>query len=297
MEKITTTKSSNGNLRIAIQKNGRLTEETLDLLNTAGLEIDRYKQKLFSVCRSFPLEIIYVRDDDIPNYVQEGTADLGIIGQDLLIENKSRVEQVLPLGFGTCSLKIGVPKESAINRVEELKGTKIATSYPAATQEFFDKRSIPVETVTISGSVEIAPTIGVADAIADIASSGASMKMNDLRPIETIFDSQAVLIANPKTLLDKAKKEIIDLLLTRLKAVLAADRYKYVMMNLPISALERISDLIPGLKSPTVVPLADKDWVAVHSVIKEEIFWEVVESLKAAGAQGILVTPIEKLII
>jgi len=285
------------NLRLAIQKDGRLTEETLELLETAGLEIERYRQRLFSICRNFPLEIIYVRDDDIPNYVEEGTADLGIIGRDLIVERKTQVKEVLALGFGSCSLTIGVPKDSRIIKIEDLANAKIATSYPVATAEYFAKRNIPVEIITISGSVEIAPAIGVADAITDLTSTGSSMRLNELRPLESIFASESILIANSELKQNNKKQALLKLLLTRFKGVLAAKRYKYVMMNVPKSALENIKSLIPGLKSPTIVPLADPEWVAVHSVIEEEVFWETIESMKKVGAQGILVTPIEKLII
>lgn len=287
----------NNNLRLAVQKDGRLTDGTFELLNKAGFEFEKYKNQLLSLCRNFSLEIIYVRDDDIPNYVEQGSADLGIIGRDLVIELQSKVEEILPLQFGDCKLTVGVPKDSKITHLSDLKNTKIATSYPNSTREYFDKKGIAVDIVNISGSVEVAPAIGVADAIADITSSGASMRLNDLRPLETIFKSEAILISSPKVRGNKKKLELLNLMLTRFKAVLAAKQYKYVMLNLPKEALKNIRELIPGLKSPTVIPLADKDWVAVHSVIKEEIFWEVVERLKKAGAQGILVTPIEKLIV
>ena len=288
---------NNGKLRLAVQKDGRLTESSLDLLKTSGFNFDRYIHTLVSVCSNFPLEIIYVRDDDIPKYVEEGTADLGIIGQDLLYEKKAKVEKILPLGFGLCSLAVGVPKDSKIKKITNLKNKKIATSYPISTESFFKKNKIPVEIVTISGSVEVAPVIGVADAIVDLVSTGISMRLNEIRSIETIFESEAILIGNLKALKDKDKQRSIDLMLTRIKGVLSAGRYKYIMMNLPKSALPKIAVLAPGLKSPTVVPLMDKDWVAVHTVIKEELFWEIVEKMKKLGAQGILISPIEKLIV
>lgn len=288
---------NNGNLRLAVQKDGRLTENTLDLLKIAGFLFDPWHPSLISVCNNFPLEIIHVRDDDIPRYVEEGTADLGVVGEDLLFEKKSDVEKMIHLGFGSCSLTVGVPKDSKIKTISNLKNKKIATSYPSATKNFFKKNQIPVEIITISGSVEIAPVIGVADAIADLVSTGSSMKLNEIRPIETIFKSEAVLIGNHDSLCSKPKEHDINLMLTRIKGVLSVNRYKYVVMNLPKAALPIMKTLTPGLKSPTVVPLMDVDWVAVHTVIKEELFWEIIEKMKKAGAQGILVLPIEKLIV
>lgn len=285
------------NLRIAIQKDGRLTENTLDLLKAAGFVFDRYDHSLISVCSNFPLEIIYVRDDDIPRYVEEGTADLGIIGENLIYETKAEVEKILPLDFGRCSLVVGVPKDSKIKKIEHLKNKKIATSFPNSTKAFFKKNKIPVEIIIISGSVEVAPIIGVADAIADLVASGISMKLNDIRQIETIFESEAVLIGNHKSLKNIEKKYSINLMMTRIKGVFSANRYKYVVMNLPSSAVPIIQALSPGLKSPSVIPLAEDGWVAVHTAIKEEVFWEIIEKMKKAGAQGILVLPIEKLII
>lgn len=288
---------NNTNLRIAVQKDGRLTENTLDLLKTAGFVFDRYDHSLISICHNFPLEIIYVRDDDIPKYVEEGTADLGIIGEDLLYENRIDVEKILPLNFGYCSLVIGVPKDSKIKKITDLKNKKVATSFPNSTKAFFKKNKIPVEIITISGSVEVAPIIGVSDAITDLVATGTSMKLNEIRPIKTIFKSEVVLIGNHRSLHNRHKESYINLMMTRIKGVLSVNRYKYVVMNLPKSAVSIIKTLTPGLKSPTVVPLMDEGWVAVHTVIEEELFWEIIEKMKAAGAQGILVLPIEKLII
>lgn len=290
-------KNANNRLRLAVQKDGRLTEDSLDLLKIAGFTFDRYTHTLISACYNFPLEIIYVRDDDIPGYVEEGTADLGIIGENLLYEKEARVEKILPLGFGLCSLTIGVPKDSKVKKIEDLKNKKIATSYPISTKKFFHTNHIPVDIVTISGSVEVAPIIGVADSIADLVATGTSMKLNEIRPIETIFKSEAILIANSKIVKDRYKQHSMNLMLTRIKGVLSAGKYKYIVMNLPKKALPKIKNLIPGLKSPTIVPLVDEDWIAVHVVIKEERFWEIIEKMKEIGAQGILVIPIEKLII
>lgn len=287
---------NNKNLKLAIQKQGRLTEETLELLRTSGLEFESYKQRLFSSCRNFPLEILYVRDDDIPNYVASGTVDLGILGQNVLNEEKPRVKKLLDLGYGFCSLTLAVPKESEIREINELNGKTIATSYPESTKQFFKENDIPVEVVTISGSVEITPALGVAQAIVDLTSTGSTLALNDLRALTKIYDSEAVLIANEQTLVN-GKKDLLGKLMTRFKGVLSAKDYKYVMMNAPEEVLPKIRKIIPGLKSPTIAPLANKGWVSVQTVIKEDMFWETIEKLKQVGASGIIVLPIEKMII
>ncbi len=284
------------NIKLAIQKEGRLTEETLEFLRSAGLEFESYKQKLFSLCRNFPLEILYVRDDDIPDYVEKGIVDLGIVGQNILSEKKPKVKKLLNLGYGFCSLVIAVPKESNINNIKDLKSKTIATSYPQSSKDFFKENGISTELVEISGSVEIAPALGVADAIVDLTSSGSTMALNDLRLLTKIYDSEASLVANKKAL-DNGRKPLIDKLMTRFNGVLAAKNYKYVMMNAPETILPNLQKIVPGLKSPTISPLATKGWISIQTVIKEEVFWETVEKLKAAGAQGIIVLPIEKIII
>jgi ATP phosphoribosyltransferase len=286
-----------GQLRLAIQKEGRLTEDTLALLRAIGLEFESFGRRLFSNCRNFPLSLLHTRHDDIPEYVSAGTVDLGIVGQNLLHEEQVAVETLLPLGFGYCSLVVAVPKESSITSVEQLVGTKIATSYPRSAQRFFQAQQVPVEIITISGSVEVAPLLGLASAIVDLTATGSSLVLNDLRPLYTILESEAVLAANPSALADPARQANINRLLLRVKGVLAAKRYRYVMMNAPRSALEEIKQIVPGLKMPTVVPLADPEWVAVHSAIREEVFWEAIEALHAAGASEILVSPIEKLML
>jgi ATP phosphoribosyltransferase len=286
-----------GQLRLAIQKEGRLTDDTLALLRAIGLEFESFRRRLFSNCRNFPLALLHTRDDDIPEYVSAGTVDLGIVGRNLLYEEGVTVEELLPLGFGYCSLVIAVPKESSITSIEQLAGTKIATSYPNSAQRFFNERHIPVETITISGSVEVAPHLGLSAAIVDLTATGSSLFLNDLRPICTILESEAVLAAHPAVLADPDKKASVDRLLLRMKGVMAAKRYRYVMMNAPRSALETIKQIVPGLKMPTVVPLADPNWVAVHTAVREEVFWEVIEALRAAGASEILVSPIEKLVL
>ncbi len=287
---------NNKNLKLAIQKQGRLTEETLEFLRKSGLEFESYKQRLFSSCRNFPLEILYVRDDDIPNYVASGTVDLGILGQNVLNEEKPRVKKLLDLGYGFCSLTLAVPKESEIREINELNGKTIATSYPESTKQFFKENDIPVEVVTISGSVEITPALGVAAAIVDLTSTGSTLALNDLRALTKIYDSEAVLIANEQTLVN-GKKDLLGKLITRFKGVLSAKDYKYVMMNAPQDVLPKIRKIIPGLKSPTISPLASKGWFSVQTVIKEDVFWETIEKLKQVGASGIIVLPIEKMII
>ncbi len=289
-------KLENKNLKLAIQKEGRLTGETLEFLRSSGLEFESYKQKLFSVCRNFPLEILYVRDDDIPDYVEKGIVDLGILGQNILSEKKSEAKKLLNLGYGFCSLVIAVPKESNINSLKDLKGKTIATSYPESAKSFFKKNSISTEIVKISGSVEIAPALGFAQAVVDLTSSGSTMALNDLRLLAKIYDSEAILVAN-KEALGNGRKVLIEKLMTRFNGVLAAKNYKYVMMNAPEKILPQVVNIIPGLKSPTVAKLAKKGWISIQTVIKEDVFWETIEKLKKAGAQGIIVLPIEKIII
>ncbi len=287
---------NNKNLKLAIQKQGRLTDETLEFLRRSGLEFESYKQKLFSSCRNFPLEILYVRDDDIPDYVASGTVDLGIVGQNILIEEKPKARKLLNLGYGFCSLTLAVPKESEIFDIQDLKGKTVATSYPESTKKFFKENSIPVEVVSISGSVEITPALGVAQAIVDLTSTGSTLALNDLRALTKIYESEAVLIANEEALRN-GKKDLLEKLITRFKGVLSAKDYKYVMMNAPEDVLPKIKKIIPGLKSPTISSLAEEGWLSVQTVIKEDVFWETIEKLKQVGASGIIVLPIEKMII
>ncbi len=287
---------NNKNLKLAIQKQGRLTEETLDFLRKAGFEFESYKQRLFSSCRNFPLEILYVRDDDIPDYVASGTVDLGILGQNILNEERPKVKKLLNLRYGFCSLIVAVPKESEIKDIKELTRKKIATSYPESTKKFFQKNNIPVEVIKISGSVEITPALGVSQAIVDLTSSGSTLALNDLKILEKVYDSESVLVANEQTLVN-GKKALLEKLLTRFKGVLSAKDYKYVMMNTPEDVLPKIKKIIPGLKSPTISSLANNGWLSVQTVIKEDVFWETIEKLKQAGASGIIVLPIEKMIV
>lgn len=289
-------KINNNNLKLAIQKNGRLTDDTLDFLRRSGLEFESYKQKLFSTCRNFPLEILYVRDDDIPNYVDSGTVDLGIVGQNIVNEERPKAKKLLDLPYGICSLTVAVPKESEVITIGELNGKAVATSYPVTTKKFFKENNIRVKILTISGSVEIAPALGLSQAIVDVTSTGSMLALNDLRAIATVNTSQAVLIANKQTLLN-GKKDLLKRLMTRFNAALSAKNYKYIMMNVPEDALVEIKRIIPGLKSPTISPLANKGWFSVQTVIQEDLLWETIEQLKQIGASGIIVLPIEKMII
>jgi ATP phosphoribosyltransferase len=290
------TPMKNTTLKLAVQKQGRLTEETLSFLRASGLEFESYKQKLFSTCRNFPLEILYVRDDDIPDYVAAGTVDAGILGQNILNEERPRVKKLLNLRYGFCSLIIAVPKDSPAQTIDDLRGQTIATSYPRSTQKFFDENKIPVKIIKISGSVEIVPALGIAQAISDLSSSGSTLTLNDLRPLTTIYESEAVFIANEQTMENTTSRVLLDKLLLRFKGVLSAKAYKYVMMNAPVSILPRLKKITPGLKSPTVSSLAIPGWISVQTVIKEDIFWETIELVKQAGATGIIVLPIEKMI-
>jgi ATP phosphoribosyltransferase len=287
---------------LAVQRGGRLTEGSLALLRAAGLVFEHHGERLFAACRNFPLTLFLGRDDDIPPYVAGGTVDLGIVGRNLLCEHEADgdgagVEELLPLGFGHCALVVAVPQDSPIGRVEELAGARVASAYPRAARRFFAGAGVPAEVVALSGSVEVAPLLGFAAAVVELTVTGTSLLLHDLRPIHTVLESEAVLVAHPAALADQAKRRVIDRLLLRLKAVLDARRYTYVMMNAPRWALPAIRRITPGLKSPTVVPLADPGWVAVHAAVPEDEFWEAVERLRAAGASEILVAPLEKLLL
>lgn len=288
---------NDNNLKLAIQKSGRLTDETLEFLKKSGLEFESYKQRLFSNCRNFPLEILFVRDDDIPDYVQSGAVDMGIIGLNVKEEEQPDVKTLLELGYGICSLMLSVPNESDIQDLADLQNKKIATTYPNSLKSFLKQNRINARIVKIKGSVEITPAMGIADAIADLVSTGSTLALNDLRKLYKIFDSQAVLIANKDSLQDRRKEDLISKLMIRFQAVMAAKSYKYVMMNAPEQILTKVIEIVPGLKSPTVAPLAKKGWISIQTVIREDIFWETIEKLKQAGAQGIIVLPIEKIII
>lgn len=284
------------NLKIAIQRQGRLAADSLATLKAIGLDFDSYNGRLFSRCRNFPLDILFLRDDDIPEYVQDGVTDLGVVGLNVVHEKNARVSQLDLLGFGSCTLAIAVPLDRGRETLYDLEGKRIATSYPRTLGEYLERKGVQARVIEISGSVEIAPSLDVADAICDLVSTGSTLKMNGLTAIETVLRSEAVLIANPAALSDPAKSDQVSRLRIRSQSHLRARKTKYVMMNAPRSALERIRGILPGMKSPTVLPLAQEDMIAVHSAVPEEVFWEVIEKLQETGASDILVLPVEKLI-
>jgi ATP phosphoribosyltransferase len=284
-------------LRLAIQRSGRLTDETLKLLHLIGLEFESYGQKLLSRCRNFPLSILFGRDDDIPGYVGLGTADLGIVGRNLIYEEGVDVTEITPLGFGYCALVIAVLRDSPYHTLDDVKSLKFATSYANSARRFFADHGAHPEIVSLSGSVEMAPSLGLADAVVELTATGSTLLLNDLRQIATILESEAVLVANNDAMNDPVKRANIDRLVLRINAVQAARRYKYVMMNAPLAALDAIKAVIPGLKSPTIVPLDMEGWVAVHTAIKEDDFWDSIERLRGAGATEILVSPLDKLLL
>ena len=281
-------------LKIALQKSGRLSESSINLLKKCGIKFDNGISKLKSAARNFPLEIFFLRDDDIPQYVEDGVADIGIVGENILAEENRRVVKIESLGFGVCRLAVAVPKSFEYNSIKDLEGCKIATSYPTILGDFLRRNSVEAEIHTISGSVEIAPGIGLADAVCDLVSSGSTLFTNGLREVETVLRSEAVLIARPN--LEASSQAILDKLLFRLKAVKAAEANKYILLNAPDERLAEIIELLPGMKSPTVMPLAEKGWSSIHSVIAESDFWETVENLKNKGAEGILVLSIDQMI-
>jgi ATP phosphoribosyltransferase len=288
--------ATNGRMKIAIQRNGRLTEDSVALLRACGLSFEFQKQSLYSPCNNFDLDVLAIRDDDIPEYVQDGVADLGIIGENVLQERNARVHILAPLGFGGCKLMISVPQRSAIRKVSDLHGRRIGTTYPTILKAFLRDNKVKAEIIELSGSVELAPSLNVADVICDIVSTGTTAKMNGLRTFCTVLDSQAVLVANPAAMRDKKKRAIIDRLMIRVHGSQEAGGKRYLMMNAPADSVARLKRVIPSLKSPTVVPLAETGMVAIHSVVAEDVFWDVMEKLKKAGASDIIVVPIETII-
>lgn len=287
----------NGNLRLAIQKKGRLSEKSLQLLKNCGLDIEDSNERLLISARNFKLDILFLRDDDIPEYVQDGVADFGIVGEDVLYERNADTIVVRKLGFGKCQLSLALPENKEINSIRDLQGQRIATSYPNLLKKYLLEHSIDATVVEISGSVEIAPSLGVADFICDLVSTGNTLKLNKLKKSFDVFSSEAVLITNKFLDSDPEKKNLLDNLLIRIDSALQAKRSKYLMMNLPKSSLGKISDIIPSLKSPTIVPLADDSLIAVHAVIPADKFWDIYKELKDAGASGILLLPIENIIL
>lgn len=281
-------------LKIAIQKNGRLNQQSLQLLKDCGLNINNGKDQLKVTVENFPLEILYLRNSDIPQYLEDGTADLGIVGENLLIEKQKQVSIVKKLGFSKCRVSLAVPKEVQDNEISYFNNKKIATSYPNTLQKFLKEKQIEAEIHTISGSVEIAPNIGLADGICDIVNSGSTLFKNGLKESQVILRSQAVLVSS--MLLSNEKQAILEKLLFRMNAVLKAKKNKYILLNVPNDKIEEISNILPVLKSPTILPLAEEGWSSLHSVIEEKKFWEVIDELKDAGAEDILIVPIDKMV-
>ena len=282
-------------LRIAVQSKGRLYEKTMALLSECGIRIDSGERTLLVAARGFPVEILFLRDDDIPQAVADGTADVGITGENECAERKKKADVVQRLGFSKCRLSLAIPKSEEYHGLEWFNGKRIATSYPVILQDFLTSKSIKAETHVISGSVEVAPGIGLADAIFDIVSSGSTLVSNRLKEVEEVMRSEALLIGNPD--LCAEKKAILDELLFRINAVLAACGKKYVLLNIPNDKIKEITRLLPGMKSPSILPLEQEGWSSLHSVIDEDHFWEIIGKLKALGAEGILVIPIEKMIM
>ncbi|GAB3768184.1 ATP phosphoribosyltransferase [Spirosoma horti] len=281
-------------LRIALQKSGRLSEDSYQLFKECGIRFDYGTGKLKSVSSNFPAEFLFLRDDDIPGYVEDGVADLGIVGENVAVETGRPVITVHKLGFSKCRLSIAIPRGTDWTGIQDLHGKNIATSYPNLLGHYLAGQGVQAEIHEISGSVEIAPSIGLAEAVCDIVSSGSTLLSNGLKEVETIFRSEAILIARPE--LDADKQALVDKLLFRIKSVQAAKNNKYIVLNAPNHALDQITSLLPGMKSPTVTPLATEGWSSVHSVLNENEFWENIEAIRAAGAEGILVIPIEKMI-
>jgi ATP phosphoribosyltransferase len=282
-------------LKIAIQKSGRLYEDSIKLLKECGIQLNNGNKQLKTVAENFPLEVYFLRDDDIPQYVYDGVADVGIVGENVLLEKSKDIDLVYRLGFGKCRLSIAVPKGIPYNSANDLEGLKIATTYSTILQKYLTDKNINAEIHEISGSVEIAPGIGLADAICDLVSSGSTLFTNGLKEVEVILKSEAVLTANKE--LSAENKAILEKLLMRINAVKTAKNNKYIILNAPNHQLQNIENILPGMKSPTVTPLATEGWSSVQSVVNENDFWEVIEKLKQCEAEGILVIPIEKMIV
>jgi ATP phosphoribosyltransferase len=282
-------------LKIAIQKNGRLSENSKKLLEECGIKFSNGVSVLKTTAKNFPVELLFLRDDDIPQYVEQQVADIGILGENVVLEKDKDVTVIEQLGFASCRLSLAIPKEEKYTGPGYFMNKKVATSYPKILSDFFKKNNITAEIEEISGSVEIAPGIGLADAVCDIVSSGSTLLTNGLHEVETILKSQAVIIGNRN--LSKEKQDILASLLFRIRAVKNANENKYILLNAPESAIQKICSILPGMKSPTIVPLVEKGWCSLHSVVKEDEFWERINQLKEAGAEGILVIPIEKMIL
>ena len=282
-------------IRIAVQKSGRLHDDSLKLLKDSGISIDNGREQLKAASGNFPLEVFYLRNGDIPQYLKDGVVDAAIIGENVLIEKGEDIITAERLGFSKCRVSLAIPKSAKYNGLQALDGARIATSYPNTVNSFLSKNGISADLHIINGSVEIAPNIGLADAICDIVSSGSTLFKNNLKEVEVILKSEAVLAVSP--LISSERKEILEKLQFRIKSVLRARHSKYILMNVPNSQLDKVVKLLPGMRSPTVLPLAEEGWSSLHTVISEEDFWEVIDELKANGAEGILVAPIEKMVL
>ncbi|WP_418262908.1 ATP phosphoribosyltransferase [Flavobacterium faecale] len=282
-------------LKIAIQKSGRLNEESIQILKDAGISINNGIDQLKAEASNFPLEVLYLRNSDIPQYLIDGVVDIAIVGDNLLVEKGKNIEVIQKLGFSKCKVSIAVPKAFEYNSIQDLDGLRVATSYPNTVIDFCNSKGVTVDIHQISGSVEIAPNIGLADAIVDIVSSGSTLFKNNLKEVEVIFKSEAVLAVSPKV--SPESQKIIDTLKFRIESVLRARKSKYILMNVPNDKIEAVSSILPVLKSATVMPLAEEGWSSVHTVIDKDTFWEVIDQLKEAGAEGILVCPIEKMVL
>jgi len=285
----------NETLKIAVQKSGRLYEGSMKLLKECGIEVSNGNNQLRVQAANFPIEIFFLRDDDIPEYVQDAVADIGFVGENVVREKNKKVDQLENLGFGKCRLSLAIPKNGSLQIAEDLNGKRIATSYPVILGEYLREKNINASIHEISGSVEIAPRIGLADAICDLVSSGSTLFTNELKELEILLRSEAVLISNNN--LTATKKMILESLLFRIRSVKKAKNNKYVLLNAPNDKLDIICSLLPGMRSPTILPLAETGWSSVHSVISESDFWNIIEKLKSNGAQGILIIPIEKMIL
>ena len=282
-------------LKIAVQKSGRLHDESLALLKDCGIYIDNGREQLKACATNFPLEIYYLRNGDIPQYLKDGVVDCAIIGENLLVEKGNEISIVSRLGFSKCSVSLAVPKTFKYNSIEDLNGKRIATSYPETTKNYLNQKGIEAELHIINGSVEIAPNIGLADAICDIVSSGSTLFKNNLKEVEVILKSEAVLAVSPN--ISESANNILEKIRFRIQSVLLGRNSRYVLLNAPNNRIDDIIKILPGMKSPTLLPLAEEGWTSIHSVVNKDVFWEVIDELKAAGAEGILVCPIEKMIL
>jgi len=281
-------------LRLAVQKSGRLYDQSVGLIEACGISINRADNKLKSIADNFPLELLYLRDDDIPEYVADGVADVGIVGKNLIVEKQRALDEILPLGFGRCRLSIAVPEGFKYEDLGSLQGKIIATTYRNTLTNFLSNARVSCQIREIRGSAEIAPSIGLADAVCDLVSLGSTLLSNRLREVAVVLESEAVLVKTNK--LESEVEKILNRLLFRIKAVRKAKKFKYILLNAPAESVQGISELLPGLKSPTVLPLAREGWCAIHSVISEDDFWGVIEAVGALGAEGVLIVPIEKMV-